>query len=111
MQTDSDAPPSPSCGPALELPDTTDERDAALAGLARALGHPTRVAIVRRLGAAEACVTEIVGGLSLAQSTVSQHLKVLKEAGIIRGEVVGPKVCYRLLDESLRTLRGLLEAL
>jgi len=69
--------------------------DAALARYAKALGHPVRVAIVRLLLRRESCVCgEIVGELPLAQSTVSQHLKQLKEAGLIRGEIDGPRVCY-----------------
>lgn len=69
--------------------------DDAFAALAKALGHPARVAIVRRLVAEGQCVCgRIVECMSLAQSTVSQHLKVLKEAGLLRGEVEGPRVCY-----------------
>lgn len=65
------------------------------AAYARALGHPARVAIIRLLLRKDACICgEIVEELPLAQSTVSQHLKKLKAAGLIRGEVDGPKVCY-----------------
>ncbi len=86
--------------------------DEELAELAKALGHPARVAIVRYLAGRDGCVCgEIVEVLPLAQSTVSQHLKVLKEAGIIRGEVDGPRVCYCLERASLDALRGLLEEL
>ena len=70
-------------------------QDQALAELARALSHPARVAIVRHLATAGACVCgEIVSVLPLAQATVSQHLKVLKEAGFVQGEVDGPRTCY-----------------
>ncbi|MCA9619482.1 MAG: winged helix-turn-helix transcriptional regulator [Myxococcales bacterium] len=75
----------------------TDEREAndTLARLAKALGHPARVAILRLLMRRASCVCgEIVDELPLAQSTVSQHLKQLKEAGLIRGEIDGPRVCY-----------------
>ena len=69
--------------------------DRELAALAKALGHPARVAIVRRLAADGTCVCgRIVDVLPLAQATVSQHLKVLKQAGLIRGEVDGPRTCY-----------------
>jgi len=69
--------------------------DEALADMAKALGHPARVAIVRLLLRRGECICgDIVDKLPLAQATVSQHLKVLKEAGWIRGEVDGPRVCY-----------------
>ena len=69
--------------------------DEELARLAKALGHPARVAIVRMLLARGECMCGgIVDRLPLAQATVSQHLKVLKEAGWIQGEIDGPRVCY-----------------
>jgi ArsR family transcriptional regulator len=88
------------------------EADEALATLAKALGHPARVQIVRLLLRKNACVCgDIVDELPLAQSTVSQHLKVLKEAGLIRGEVDGPRVCYCIEHSALRRLRVLVAAL
>jgi ArsR family transcriptional regulator len=69
--------------------------DEEMARYARALGHPVRVAILRRLIERGECVCgDIVQDLPLAQSTVSQHLKVLREAGLLRGEIDGPRVCY-----------------
>ena len=69
--------------------------DSTLARMAKALGHPARVAIVRLLLRRGECICgDIVEHIPLAQATVSQHLKVLKEAGWIRGEVDGPRVCY-----------------
>jgi ArsR family transcriptional regulator len=63
--------------------------------MAKALGHPARVAIVRLLLRRGECICgDIVEHIPLAQATVSQHLKVLKNAGWIRGEVDGPRVCY-----------------
>ena len=86
--------------PAGGEPRTTDEE---LARLAKALGHPARVAIVRLLLEGGECVCGgIVDRLPLAQATVSQHLKVLKEAGWISGEVDGPRVCYCARPEALR---------
>jgi len=80
--------------------------DEELASLARAIGHPARVRILRLLIAKKGCVCgELVDALPLAQSTVSQHLKVLKDAGLIRGEIDGPRVCYCLAPEALRRLR------
>lgn len=75
----------------------TSDTDDLLALRLRALGHPARLAILRALARAEKCQCgEIVRGLPLAQSTVSQHLKVLKEAGLITGSIEGPRSCYCL---------------
>jgi len=83
--------------------------DREIAALARALGHPARVAILRHLTRRGECVCgQLVDRLPLAQATVSQHLKVLKDAGLIEGEVEGPRVCYCVRPESLRRLRTLL---
>jgi ArsR family transcriptional regulator len=83
-----------------------------LARYARALGHPARVAIMRLLLRREACVCgEIVDELPLAQSTVSQHLKQLKDAGLIRGAIDGPRVCYCVEPAAIEQLHALLAAL
>ena len=87
-------------GPFEREPDGNDDE---LARMAKALGHPARVAIVRLLLEGGECVCGgIVDRLPLAQATVSQHLKVLKEAGWISGEVDGPRVCYCARPEALR---------
>ncbi len=84
------------------------EADEVLATLARAIAHPARVRILRLLAARNGCVCgELVEALPLAQSTVSQHLKILKQAGLIRGEIDGPRICYGLAPEALRRLRVL----
>ncbi len=81
-------------------------RDQELASLARAIAHPARVRILRILAKKEECVCgELVEALPLAQSTVSQHLKILKQAGLVRGEIDGPRVCYCLAPDALRRLR------
>lgn len=86
--------------------------DAELAALARALGHPARVAIIRLLLGREACFCgEIVEHLPLAQATVSQHLKVLRQVGLIRGEIEGPRVCYWADRTALERAQALLGAL
>lgn len=86
--------------------------DEELAKLAHAIAHPARVRIVRLLDAKNACVCgELVEALPLAQSTVSQHLKVLKRAGLIQGEIDGPRVCYCLVPGALKRLRMLVAAL
>jgi DNA-binding transcriptional ArsR family regulator len=66
-----------------------------LAACAKALAHPARIAILQFLAKRQSCVCgDIVDELPLSQSTVSQHLKELKEAGLIKGETEGAKVCY-----------------
>jgi len=106
----------PCCPPADEQPDLRpiegDEADDELASLAKALAHPARVKIIRLLVRESACICgDIVEALPLAQSTVSQHLKVLKEAGLIRGDVDGPRVCYCVEPRALRRLRALVGGL
>jgi ArsR family transcriptional regulator len=108
---------APSCGTAV--PDGPDlrpvegpEADEELGLLAKALGHPARVQIMRLLVRREACVCgDIVDELPLAQSTVSQHLKVLKEAGLVKGEIDGPRVCYCVEPRTLRRLKALVGSL
>jgi ArsR family transcriptional regulator len=97
----------------LDLADAApDECDEELATLAKALAHPMRLEIIRLLKRQETCVCgEIVDQLPLAQSTVSEHLRILKEAGLIRGEVVGPRVCYCLDPQALVRLRTLVDSL
>ena len=86
--------------------------DADLARLAKALAHPARVAILRRLLAQGECICgEIVSGLPLAQATVSQHLKVLKQAGLIAGEVDGPRVCYCVNPKAVQQVKDLIAGL
>ena len=81
------------------------DADERLVELFRALGHPARLRIVRLLAQRDTCVCgEVVNELPLAQATVSQHLKVLKEAGIVTGRVEGPAVCYCLAPGSLSSL-------
>ena len=85
--------------------------DEELAELAKAIAHPIRVQIVRILARTTGCVNELVGQLPLAQSTVSQHLKVLKDAGLVRGTIEGPRTCYCIDPDGLRRLRMLVAGL
>ncbi len=88
------------------------EDDEALADLAKALGHPVRVAIVRYLLRRDACMMgQIAEVFPLAPSTVSGHLERLKRAGILRGEIDGPRVCYCVEPRALERLRVLLDGL
>jgi len=76
-----------------------------LAGLAKALGHPGRLEILRIL-AGRACICgDIVERMPLSQATVSQHLKELKKVGLIRGEIEGPRICYCLDTEAVQAAR------
>ena len=88
------------------------EADAELATLTKALAHPARIQILRLLSRQATCICgEIVDELDLAQSTVSQHLKVMKAAGIIQGEVDGPRVCYCVSPRTLRRFKALVGGL
>ncbi len=70
-------------------------KEQGLAGFAKAISHPARIAILKLLAEKNECICgEIVEGLPLAQSTVSQHLKELKNAGLIEGTIDGPRSCY-----------------
>jgi ArsR family transcriptional regulator len=80
--------------------------EARTVELLRAIAHPARFRIVKLLAAQGACVTgDLVDELPLAQSTVSEHLKVLKDAGVVRGTIDGPNRCYCLEPEALAWLK------
>ena len=79
-----------------------NEQQNSLANIAKALGHPARLAIVEFLMQQKECVCgDIVSELPLAQATVSQHLKELKTAGIIKGNIDGNSICYCLNEETI----------
>jgi ArsR family transcriptional regulator len=107
--------PTKPCLPAKHLgspPAPSKKKDDELAMLAWAIAHPARVRILRILLAQEACVCgEVVDQMPLAQSTVSQHLKILKESGVIKGEIDGPKVCYCVNPAVLSRLKALVAEL
>lgn len=85
--------------------DSDTEANERLARRMRALSHPARIAILMALGNRDKChCGEIVRGLPLAQSTVSEHLRVLKEAGLVRGEIAGPRSCYCIDREAVTEL-------
>lgn len=95
-------------GSAAPATDPGTGRDHGLAVLAKALGHPSRVQILRLLLTHDGCYCgEIVDELPLAQATVSQHLKVLKDAGLIVGEIEGLRTSYCGSRERLAELHGL----
>jgi len=77
-----------------------------MAELCRALGHPARIRILQLLKRTNKCICgKIVASMPLAQSTVSQHLKQLKSAGLVKGEIEGPHTCYCLNHEQLDQLK------
>lgn len=87
-----------------------------LAELGKALAHPARIAILQTLAERRGCICgEIVEILPLAQSTVSQHLKVLKELGVVKGQIDGPRCCYCIdwqrYNELIAAMREFLDSL
>lgn len=86
--------------------------DADLAAFAKALSHPVRVRILRMLAQREARMcSHIVDELPLAQSTVSEHLRILRQAGLIRANESGPRVSYCIEPSALARLKSLMGAL
>lgn len=87
-----------------------DIANEQLAGIAKALAHPARIQIVRLLLSKTSCIGgEITHQVGLAQSTVSEHLRILKAAGVVIGEIEHPRVCYSLNLHSLLPLMNLLQ--
>jgi len=94
------------CDDGERLPLPEDVSADELARLAWAVAHPARVRIVRLLLSRTSCVCgEIVDQMPLAQSTVSQHLKILKESGLVQGEIDGPRICYCINPKMLKQLK------
>ena len=91
---------------------STAQTPDVVANVAKALGHPVRIRIVQLLLKQRVCIGgDIVDEVGLAQSTVSEHLRILKAAGIIVGEIERPRICYSLNPRSLKPLTGLLHAI
>ena len=89
---------------------TKSQNDLAL--ITKALGHPARIAILQFLIKSNSCVCgDIVDQLPLSQSTVSQHLKELKNAGLIKGNIDGPSVCYCIDDKAWKRAQSVLNHL
>ncbi|BAC87943.1 ArsR/SmtB family transcription factor [Gloeobacter violaceus] len=104
-----------SCAPCLpaEAPLFTpqdEEEERQFATLCKALGHPIRVRILKILATRATCICgDLVEMLPVSQSTVSEHLRILKQAGLVQGEVDGPRVCYCIDPATLgrfKTLAG-----
>jgi predicted transcriptional regulator len=79
----------------------------SIATIAKALGHPARIAIIEYLLSVNSCICgDIVNELPLAQATVSQHLKELKNAGLIKGTIEGTSICYCIDEKAIDMLQG-----
>ena len=101
--------PEPTLRTLVEPTPLSDTTDDELATFAKALGHPVRVKLIRLLAERSSCVYgELLDALPLAQSTVSQHLKVLKDAGLIRGTITGPRTCYCIEPTALLRMKSLM---
>jgi ArsR family transcriptional regulator, arsenate/arsenite/antimonite-responsive transcriptional repressor len=99
--------PAICCGP--ETPPLPEEARDELAARFKALADPTRVAIVNRLaGADEVCVCDLNAAFDLSQPTISHHLKILREAGLVDSTRRGTWAFYRLVPEAIESLRGAL---
>jgi ArsR family transcriptional regulator, arsenate/arsenite/antimonite-responsive transcriptional repressor len=99
--------PAICCGPATE-PLAVHERDQ-LASQFKALADPTRIAIVNQLSAAdEVCVCNLTAAFDLSQPTISHHLKILRDAGLVDSTRRGTWAYYRLVPEAVEALRGAL---
>jgi DNA-binding transcriptional ArsR family regulator len=83
-----------------------------IAELAKAIGHPARIAILEILIKRNACIcNDIVEELPLSQSTISQHLKALKEVGLIKGDIEGTSICYCIDEKVWKEAKGFLNKL
>jgi len=95
------------CGP--DTPPLPEEARAELSSRFKALADPTRVAIVNRLAAAdEVCVCDLTAVFELSQPTISHHLRILREAGLVDSTRRGTWAYYRLVPEAIEALRGAL---
>ncbi len=89
----------------------TDEQNT-IAKIAKVLGHPARIAIIQHLLKIESCICgDLVNEIGLAQPTISQHLKELKNVGIIKGNIEGTSVCYCIDNNNWKTIQTTLLSL
>ncbi|MBK8346805.1 MAG: winged helix-turn-helix transcriptional regulator [Saprospiraceae bacterium] len=88
------------------------DRQNQMASIAKALGHPARIAILEFLTRTDACICgDIVNVLPLSQPTVSQHLKELKDVGLIQGSVEGASICYCVNQKTLTLLKDYIDSM
>ncbi|MFM9985023.1 MAG: ArsR/SmtB family transcription factor [Flavobacteriales bacterium] len=90
--------------------DIFSAKQNSMANLSKALGHPARIAILEYLAKVDSCICgDIVDHIHLAQPTVSQHLKEMKSAGLIKGSIEGKTICYCLDEKGIKLLRDYLQ--
>ncbi|NOH35527.1 ArsR/SmtB family transcription factor [Vibrio chagasii] len=99
----------------LPLPPSNAEAEKEMAALAKALAHPARIRILSILSALEksgGCLnSDLVSELGLAQSTVSEHLRILKNSGFITAESIPPKMCYRIDRENIQRFESVFNSI
>ncbi|MEC7940879.1 MAG: metalloregulator ArsR/SmtB family transcription factor [Pseudomonadota bacterium] len=99
----------------LPLPPSNAEAEKEMAALAKALAHPARIRILSILSALEksgGCLnSDLVSELGLAQSTVSEHLRVLKNSGFITAESIPPKMCYRIDRDNIQRFESIFNSI
>lgn len=92
--------------------DQFSKKQNQLASIAKALGHPARIAIIEYLRKVDSCICgDVVDELPLAQATISQHLRELKNAGLIKGTIEGTSICYCIDSENIHVLNNFLDKL
>ncbi|ROP14719.1 ArsR/SmtB family transcription factor [Vibrio crassostreae] len=100
---------------ALPLPPSNAEAEKEMAALAKALAHPARIRILSILSALEksgGCLnSDLVSELGLAQSTVSEHLRILKSSGFITAESIPPKMCYRIDRDNIQRFESVFNSI
>ena len=112
VRRSSDPAEAPCCDPVGTAGPVVELDEDQLAAMAKALGHPLRVRIVRLLVERQACMTgDLVAELPVAQSTVSEHLRILREAGLVQGEIEGPRTSYCVSPDGLAAFKYAIAAL
>jgi ArsR family transcriptional regulator len=100
------------CTPNLNAKSQKDFSEEELAAYCKALGHPVRIKLLRILIAKGECISgDLADEFSLAQSTVSEHLRILKDAGLVQGTIDGPRRCYCVNGEAFTYLKAMIEGL
>lgn len=106
------SPTDECCVPPVASPRVEPPDDETLAAMAKAIAHPTRIAILRLLAHRDTCLTgDVVAELPYAQSTVSEHLRILRAAGLVQGEIEGPRTRYCVNADGLAALHAGIAAL
>jgi ArsR family transcriptional regulator len=101
---------SAKCKPARKKEKNPNISEDDLGELCKALGHPARIRLIRILLKKGECISgDLAEEFSLAQSTVSEHLRILKDAGLVKGTIDGPRRCYCVNEERLNYFKSLVE--